>query len=113
MEDRGSRKREFDLVVWGATGFTGKLVVAYLAKSAPTELTWAIAGRDQSKLENIIKDVGGSKKGIKFIVADVKDQKSMDELAKKNKGHYKYGRTIFSIGYSRCRSLYSKWHRLL
>jgi short subunit dehydrogenase-like uncharacterized protein len=85
MEDRGSRKREFDLVVWGATGFTGKLVVAYLAKSAPTELTWAIAGRDQSKLENIIKDVGGSKKGIKFIVADVKDQKSMDELAKKTK----------------------------
>lgn len=41
--------REFDIVLFGATGFTGKLVAEYLAKQQPKK--WAIAGRNRQKLE--------------------------------------------------------------
>ncbi len=42
--------RAHDIVVWGATGFTGKLVAEYIAKNAPAGLRWAIGGRDAAKL---------------------------------------------------------------
>ena len=53
--------RRFDIVVWGATGFTGKLVAEYLAQrdqqrspDAPAApLTWALAGRSREKLEAV------------------------------------------------------------
>ena len=43
-----AERREFDVVVWGATGFTGRLVAEYLAATypAPEDLSWAIAGRN-------------------------------------------------------------------
>ena len=40
--------RDFDLVLFGATGFTGKLVAEYLSKSKESA-RWAIAGRNQAK----------------------------------------------------------------
>ena len=43
--------REFNIIVLGATGFTGQLVAKHLAQHAPTTLKWAIAGRSQQKLE--------------------------------------------------------------
>ncbi|KAH6664886.1 Saccharopine dehydrogenase-domain-containing protein [Halenospora varia] len=46
-------ERTYDLVVFGATGFTGKLTAEYIATSLPTDLKWAIAGRSQSKLEGV------------------------------------------------------------
>ena len=48
-------KREYDLVIWGATGFTGKLVAEYLARQYGTgeSLQWAIAGRNRDKLEQV------------------------------------------------------------
>ena len=43
--------REFDIIIWGASGFTGRLVAAYLFKKYNSDsLKWAIAGRDKSKL---------------------------------------------------------------
>jgi len=42
-----------DLVVYGATGFTGQLVCQYLRRNAPSGLRWAIAGRDAAKLEQV------------------------------------------------------------
>lgn len=44
--------REFDVVVFGASGFTGKYVVYELADKAPNSVTIAIAGRSQSKVIN-------------------------------------------------------------
>ena len=58
-------ERDLDLVVWGATGFTGSLAVAYLlgdpnaqlrsfacaGPAAPADLRWAVAGRNRAKLE--------------------------------------------------------------
>ena len=42
-----------DLVVFGASGFTGRLVVKYLRRHAPPGLKWAIAGRDRTRLEDV------------------------------------------------------------
>jgi short subunit dehydrogenase-like uncharacterized protein len=48
-----------DLVVFGVTGFTGKLVAEYLASKYTNDkkLNWAIAGRNLNKLENVRKDL--------------------------------------------------------
>ena len=43
--------REFDLILYGATGFTGRHAVKYLSANAPAGLRWAIAGRNHAKLE--------------------------------------------------------------
>ena len=45
--------RDHDIVVFGATGFTGELTAAYLAEHAPSGLRWALAGRNQDKLEAV------------------------------------------------------------
>ena len=47
-------KREFDVIVWGASGFTGRLVAEYLFQNYDhNELNWAIAGRDSKKLNRL------------------------------------------------------------
>ena len=43
--------RELDVVLFGATGYTGALTAEYLAGHAPAGLRWALAGRDRGKLE--------------------------------------------------------------
>src|SRR6201987_1585184 len=53
-------KRDFDLIVYGATGYTGRLIAEYLATSyrgddAPS---WAIAGRSIDKLQKVRADIG-------------------------------------------------------
>lgn len=50
--------RELDLVLFGATGFTGRLAARYLAANAPASLRWAIAGRDRLKLEVLRRELG-------------------------------------------------------
>ena len=50
--------RPHDIVVFGATGFTGQLVVRPLAHAAPAGVRWAIAGRSLDKLAQVAKDAG-------------------------------------------------------
>jgi hypothetical protein len=45
--------RAFDVVVYGATGFTGGLVAEYMAQHAPADVRWALAGRSQGRLEAV------------------------------------------------------------
>lgn len=67
--------REFDVIVFGATGFTGRLVADYLAQCANRDrVRWAIAGRDRAKLAALGKDVP-------IVVADALDPAAMRELA--------------------------------
>ncbi|MEM1347867.1 MAG: saccharopine dehydrogenase NADP-binding domain-containing protein [Myxococcota bacterium] len=49
--------RTYDVVVWGATGFTGKLVAEYMLEHYHDEFSWAIAGRSQRKLEALRSDL--------------------------------------------------------
>jgi short subunit dehydrogenase-like uncharacterized protein len=67
-------ERQHDVVVLGATGFTGALTAKYLAGHAPDTTRWAIAGRNRSKLERLGLDVP-------VIHADVTDADSLRQLA--------------------------------
>lgn len=46
--------RQYDIVLFGATGYTGKLTAEYVARTLPTDIKWAIAGRSESKLEAVV-----------------------------------------------------------
>ena len=76
--------KQFDIIIWGATSFTGKLVVEYLfEKFASTKIKWAIAGRNKEKLENIRSKVAD--KNIPIFIADSFDEKSLSVIVKKSK----------------------------
>ncbi|KAG4027194.1 hypothetical protein MFRU_032g00600 [Monilinia fructicola] len=48
-----SNEREYELVIFGATGYTGKFTAEHVATHLPTDLRWALAGRSSSKLEAV------------------------------------------------------------
>jgi len=77
-------KREFDLIVWGATGFTGQLVVEYLVQTygVDGDLRWAIAGRNRGKLEAVRRSCLATALHDKLptIVADSDDAGSLAAL---------------------------------
>jgi short subunit dehydrogenase-like uncharacterized protein len=68
--------RAYDVVLLGASGFTGALTAEYLLKNAPEGTRWAVAGRNKSKLERFGKDV---------LYADVTDPASLRSLAESTK----------------------------
>jgi short subunit dehydrogenase-like uncharacterized protein len=74
-------KREFDVIVWGATGFTGRLVAEYLAENYGVggELTWAMGGRSLEKLEQLREELipAGQRDELPLVVADSSDQDSL------------------------------------
>ncbi len=72
--------RELDLVVYGATGFTGALVAEHLRDHAPEGLTWAIAGRNQGKLDAVAERLG-LPESVPRLLADSHDDASLDALA--------------------------------
>jgi short subunit dehydrogenase-like uncharacterized protein len=51
--------RDYDIIVWGATGFTGSLMCKHLAQHAPPELRWAVAGRRAEALQQIVTELTG------------------------------------------------------
>ena len=75
-----------DLIVFGATGFTGKLVIEYLIKNYGTKnqkFTWAIAGRDKAKLEELKQSfigIDSQSVNIETYVADSFNSQSLDIL---------------------------------
>jgi len=71
--------RKYDVVVWGATGFTGRLVAEYLNRTYGTDkLSWAMAGRSQEKLDRVSAQIGAA--DIPKIVADSHDRSSLDAM---------------------------------
>lgn len=53
--------RPYDIVVHGATGFTGKQCAAYLGEHAPASLRWAVSGRDLKRVEAVKAELAGAK----------------------------------------------------
>lgn len=74
-------KREFDCVLYGATGFVGKQTVAYMRQHYP-ELRIAIAGRDQKKLEAVAQ-TNNLNLQKQVIVAAADAQDALDQLAER------------------------------
>ncbi|MCF6471696.1 saccharopine dehydrogenase [Nonomuraea sp. MG754425] len=70
--------RPYDIVLFGASGFTGALTAAYLARAAGPGTRWALAGRDRAKLERLGLDVP-------ILVADAADAASLAALARQTR----------------------------
>ncbi|MDA7786729.1 saccharopine dehydrogenase NADP-binding domain-containing protein [Gammaproteobacteria bacterium] len=81
-----SKDSEFDFVVYGATGFTGKLVVEYLQEkySDNNEISWAMAGRSLEKLNQVKLDLGLSS-SVKTLEVNSNDQASIDNMMESTK----------------------------
>lgn len=72
--------REFDVVVWGATGFTGRLVAEHFAGHPEcADIDWAIAGRNRDKLQQLATEVGDPP----VLVGDALDRSSLDDIAQR------------------------------
>ena len=73
--------REYDLIIYGASGFTGRLAVEYLDENY-SDLNWAIAGRNEDKLVNISKN---SKCKPDYFIADSNDNENLLRIASKTR----------------------------
>lgn len=82
-----SGPREFDIIVIGATGFTGALVAEYLCENygVDGELRWAAAGRSTDKLAALKDSLGTTAQQLPLIVADTLDDQSMQELVQRTR----------------------------
>lgn len=75
--------RKYDLVMFGATGFTGRLACLYLAKQYGTSIKWAIAGRRRDALEKIRAELVAINKDLKdlpIVIADSSNTQSLDTM---------------------------------
>lgn len=79
--------RDLDLVLFGATGFTGALTADYLAQHGPDGLRWALAGRSLDKLERERDRLGAAHPELKveLVVADSEDPVALADLARRTK----------------------------
>jgi short subunit dehydrogenase-like uncharacterized protein len=92
---------EFDIVLFGATGFVGRLTAADLAEGAPSGARIALAGRSRERLTAVRDSLGPAAAGWELLVADASDAAAMAGLARRTRvvvttvGPYaKYGRTL-------------------
>lgn len=84
-ESKGSRN--YDVIVWGATGFTGRLVAEYMYNTYGVggEVSWAVAGRNATKLAEVCRDItpgSADDPGIPTVVADSHDEVSLREMVR-------------------------------
>jgi short subunit dehydrogenase-like uncharacterized protein len=77
---------EFDIIVYGATGFTGRLVAEYLAATCGVdgEVRWAMAGRSADKLA-AVRDEIGAPASTQLVVADASDPASLKAMVSRAK----------------------------
>jgi short subunit dehydrogenase-like uncharacterized protein len=96
---------KFDIVVYGASGFTGQLVAEYLAVhyKGDKQLRWAMAGRSLDKLASV-RDAIGAPKETPLIAADASDVASLKAMVERTKsvistvGPYQfYGNDLVAI----------------
>ncbi|MEU3018095.1 saccharopine dehydrogenase NADP-binding domain-containing protein [Nocardiopsis sp. NPDC007018] len=77
-------ERGHDIVLFGATGYTGALTAEYLATSAPRGLRWALAGRDRDRLEAVraeLAEIDPDRPVPELLLADAEDPGSLRALA--------------------------------
>ncbi len=80
--------RAFDLVLFGATGFTGGLTAEYLARNAPDGCRWALVGRSQPKLEQVrarLVGIDPELADLPLLVADAGDPASLRAVAEQTR----------------------------
>ncbi len=73
----------YDLVVFGATSFVGQILTRYLAEYFSTQqeqLSWAIAGRSQQKLQDLKSSLGTLGESLPILIADASNQAELNAL---------------------------------
>ncbi|OZG31185.1 enoyl-ACP reductase [Williamsia sp. 1138] len=95
--------REFDVIVYGATGFVGKLTAEYLAKHAPAGTKVALAGRSEHKLAQVRFNLPAPANEWPLVIADSDSPASLDAMAARTRvvcttvGPYlKYGENVLA-----------------
>lgn len=79
MTERG--ERDFDLVLFGATGFVGRLVAQHLARYGPPGVRIALAGRSEDRLRGVAEGIGGAAPQWPVVFADITHAGSLNRLA--------------------------------
>lgn len=82
-EGMSRTKRAFDIVIWGATGVTGKGCAKILNQSYPS-VSFAIAGRDQSKLIEVKKNLG-LRESVAILTSKLEDDGGLDSIFSQTK----------------------------
>jgi short subunit dehydrogenase-like uncharacterized protein len=78
--------RQYDVVLYGASGFTGRQTVQYFSRNTrPSDLRWAIAGRNRQALEAAREQAGETARSIDILVADAQDQQAVDAIVSKTR----------------------------
>jgi short subunit dehydrogenase-like uncharacterized protein len=80
--------RPYEIVVFGATGFTGGLTAEYLARNGMPGVTWALAGRNLRKLEAVrrrLSEINPELSELPLLSADVNDEPSVRAIAEATK----------------------------
>jgi len=87
LATEGRNTREFDVIVWGASAFVGKLVVEYLLETygVGKDLRWAIAGRNRDKLEAVLQQFGLEPDALPLVLADSHDKASLKDMARRTR----------------------------
>tara|TARA_B110001450_G_scaffold252887_1_gene275385 strand:+ start:2508 stop:3692 length:1185 start_codon:yes stop_codon:yes gene_type:complete len=77
-------KRELGIVIYGATGYTGRLVVEYFNRQygVDGDISWAMAGRSLDKLISV-RDELGVDESVPLVVADAADQQSLEAMVQR------------------------------
>jgi short subunit dehydrogenase-like uncharacterized protein len=84
MSESNPTERPYDVVLFGATGFTGGLTAQYLAAHLPAGARWALAGRNQAKLEAVrerVRSADSPARDPELLHADVADAESLRAVA--------------------------------
>lgn len=74
-----SDNREFDIVIYGASGFTGKLVAEYMVAKNGHGLKWAMAGRNSEKLA-VVREEVGAHEDLPIVIADASQASSLRDM---------------------------------
>ncbi len=85
---RMAGEREYDVVLFGATGFTGGLTADYLAAHGPADLRWALVGRNRAKLEAVAARLAGASPvapAPALLEADAADYAALARIAESTK----------------------------
>jgi short subunit dehydrogenase-like uncharacterized protein len=81
--------RPFHIVVWGASGFTGRLVCEHVAQDYHGKISWAMAGRSKEKLESIREDLvtrfGPQLAEVPILLGSLDDPASLEAIAQKTR----------------------------
>jgi saccharopine dehydrogenase (NAD+, L-glutamate forming) len=88
MSGMAHRHTDFDVVLLGATGFTGGLAAEYLARHAPPGLRWALAGRDPGRLDAArarVAPLGPAGATVDTVVTDVTDAASLRSVTERTR----------------------------